>query len=315
MATFHNQFLECKSNRNYEPFWNPFFEAWGAKFPERAVVFKDIPLDVNLTKEQSTVLAEAWALRQQVLGRQANGQHTATVNKMMKNIMKGSLDRPTCVLQPWEMYSKTHYMKVKDAVKTEQEELKKVPFAEPAKKTTLGIVKWHVKAAFGNESEEVKAEVLAAIEAMKEVKSAEIEEAKKQDHDKDVMCSYISKIAVILTQFFEELHEMTNWVFTVLMGGPHPAAGGTLDVSSFHVGTMKLGNRFSQAYPQFSQNIMVPYTQFVECVFRQSPLLSTRYQTNTSFNSRCSRSVEGTKLDIIHSGHRFWIFVYCAITL
>lgn len=129
------------------------------------------------------------------------------------------------------------------------------------------------------------------------------------------MCSYISKIAAILTQFFKELHEMTDWAFTVLMGGPHPAAGGTLDVSSFHVGTTKLGNWFSQAYPQFSQNIMVPYTQFVERVFRQSLLLSTRYQTNTSFNSRRSRSVEGTKLDIIHSGHCFWIFVYCPITL
>jgi hypothetical protein len=119
-------------------------------------------------------------------GRWANGQHTATVKKMMKNIMKGSTDRPTRVLQPWEMYSKTHYTKVKDAVTTEQEELKKVPSAELAKKTTLGIVKRHVKATFDNESEEVKAEVLAAIEAMKEAKSAEIEEAKKQDHDKDV---------------------------------------------------------------------------------------------------------------------------------
>jgi hypothetical protein len=120
------------------------------------------------------------------VGWQVNGQHTATVNKMMKNIMNGSTDKPTCVLKPWEMYSKTHYMKVKDAVKTEQEELKQVLFAEPAKKTTLGIIKRHLKATFNNESEEVKAEVLAAIEAMKEVKCAEIEEAKKQDHNKDV---------------------------------------------------------------------------------------------------------------------------------
>jgi hypothetical protein len=119
-------------------------------------------------------------------GRWANGQHTATVNKMMKNIMKGSTDKPTRVLKPWEMYSKTHYMKVKDAVKTEQEELQKLLFTEQAKKTTLGIVKRHLKAAFNNESEEVKAEVLAAIEAMKEAKCAEIEEAKKQGHDKDV---------------------------------------------------------------------------------------------------------------------------------
>jgi hypothetical protein len=114
-----------------------------------------------------------------------NGQHTATVNKMMKNIMKGSTGKPTHVLKPWEMYSKTHYMKVKDAVKTEQEELKKVLFAEPAKKTTLSL-SGISKPLSNNESEKVKAEVLAAIEAMKEVKCVEIEEAKKQDHNKDV---------------------------------------------------------------------------------------------------------------------------------
>jgi hypothetical protein len=79
--------------------------------------------------------------------------------------------------------------------------------------------------------------------------------------------SYISKIAAILSQFFQELHELTDWVFTVLMGGP--AAGGTLDINSFHIGATKLGNPFSQAYPQFRQNIMVPYTQFVERVFRK----------------------------------------------
>ncbi|KAG2063394.1 hypothetical protein BDR04DRAFT_1123289 [Suillus decipiens] len=208
MAIFHNQFLECKANRNYEPLWNPFFEAWGARFPDLLCCQKPGHC-INNTSWRNSVMI--WA----------NGQHTATVNKMMKNIMKGSMDKPTHVLKPWEMYSKMHYTKVKDAVKTEQEELKKVPFAEPAKKTTLGIIKRHLKAAFNNESEEVKAEVLAAIKAMKEVKCVEIEEAKKQDHDKDVC---ISKITVILTQFFKELHEMTDWAFTVLMGGPDPAA-------------------------------------------------------------------------------------------
>lgn len=47
-------------------------------------------------------------------GRHTNGKHAATVNKMMKNIMKkDSTEKYTCVLKPWEMYSKTHYMKVK----------------------------------------------------------------------------------------------------------------------------------------------------------------------------------------------------------
>ncbi|KAG1839352.1 hypothetical protein F4604DRAFT_1691291 [Suillus subluteus] len=209
-------------------------------------------------------------------GWRANGKHTTTVNKMMKNILtKDSTNKPPRVLKPWEMYSKTHYTKVKDAVKTEQEELKNAPFAEPAKKTALHVVKWHLKCAFDNESKEVKEEVFAAVEAMKEKRRTEIEEAEKQNHDKEVIHSYISKIAVILSQFFEELHEMMDWVFTVLMSGPHPAAGGTLDISSFHIGTTKLGNRFSQAYPQFSQNIMVPYKQFIEHIFHKFLALLT----------------------------------------
>ncbi|KAG1874050.1 hypothetical protein C8R48DRAFT_669679 [Suillus tomentosus] len=99
--------------------------------------------------------------------------------------------------------------KIEDMVKNKQEKLKNVLSAEPARKTTLCIVKQHLKNAFNNESEEIKAEVLAAVEEMKEMKYAKIEEAKKHtEHcDKDI---YISKISTILTQFFEELHEMTN---------------------------------------------------------------------------------------------------------
>jgi hypothetical protein len=52
----------------------------------------------------------------------------------------------------------------------------------------------------------------------------------------------MSKIAAILAQFFEELHEMTDRVITTLMGVPQP---GALDMSNFHIGTTKLGNQFT----------------------------------------------------------------------
>lgn len=62
---------------------------------------------------------------------------------------------------------------------------------------------------------------------------------------------------------------MTGWTFSVLMGGPDPSAGGTLDISSFHVGTTKLGNRFSQVYLQFRTNVMLPYSDFVQRAFHK----------------------------------------------
>jgi hypothetical protein len=44
---------------------------------------------------------------------------------------------------------------------------------------------------------------------------------------------------------------MTDWVFTVLMGGPQPSTGGTLDVSSFHVGKKKDGKSVQPSLPTF----------------------------------------------------------------
>jgi hypothetical protein len=66
MQTYREQFLQCKADRNYEPFWAPFYEEWSKMFPERLEVFKDIPLDQPLTPEQSIIEAEAWNLQKQV---------------------------------------------------------------------------------------------------------------------------------------------------------------------------------------------------------------------------------------------------------
>ncbi|KAG1760809.1 hypothetical protein EDD22DRAFT_954637 [Suillus occidentalis] len=135
--------------------------------------------------------------------------------------------------------------------------------SQPVGKSSIHLITQHTKTAFKEESEDVRAVVFTDVEAMKERKCAKIEEVKKQG-DTVSKNIHVSEIALILSQFFEELHEMTDWVFTVLMGGPDPAMGGALDVSSFHVGTMKIGNWFSQIYPNFTKSVMVPYTQFVE---------------------------------------------------
>ncbi|KAG2067395.1 hypothetical protein BDR04DRAFT_1120510 [Suillus decipiens] len=34
MQTYQEQFLRCKADRNYEPFWAPFYEEWSKMFPE-----------------------------------------------------------------------------------------------------------------------------------------------------------------------------------------------------------------------------------------------------------------------------------------
>ncbi|KAG1846149.1 hypothetical protein C8R48DRAFT_779641 [Suillus tomentosus] len=198
---------------------------------------------------------------------------------MVGRIMKASKAKPSHSLKGWEMYARLHYNdKVKDTVKSHQDALKRDLNAVPAKKMNLYIIKEHTKMAFEGESEDVKEEVQAAIEAMKEKKCAEMEEMKKKNTSPD-NAVYISKIGAILTQFFEELHQMTGWTFLVLMGGPDVAAGGMLDISSFYVGTTKLGNRFSQAYPQFTTNVMLLYSEFIHRAFSEAATSSTPSST------------------------------------
>ncbi|KAG1718831.1 hypothetical protein EDB19DRAFT_1919926 [Suillus lakei] len=90
-------------------------------------------------------------------------------------------------------------------------------------KTNLSIIKEQTKLAFEAKSEDVKEETRVAIEAMKEKKHIEMDKIKKNSASLD-NAVYISKIGAILTQFFKELHLMTGWTFSVLMGGPDPAA-------------------------------------------------------------------------------------------
>jgi hypothetical protein len=56
----------CQAKRNYTRFWEPVFEEWFATFPERLCIYKDIPLDVDLTVEQKTVVGKAVENHRQV---------------------------------------------------------------------------------------------------------------------------------------------------------------------------------------------------------------------------------------------------------
>jgi hypothetical protein len=108
-------------------------------------------------------------------GRAANSANTGAINKMLGHILKkGSGEKTSRVLKPWEMYSKTHYMaKVKDGVMAECS-------SQPVRKSSIHLITQCTKKAFKEESEEVRAAVFAAVEAMKEKKCAEIEEVKEQ---------------------------------------------------------------------------------------------------------------------------------------
>lgn len=64
--TFYDKYQICQATKDYSTFWPPFFEAWSEKFPERLVVFPDIPLNQDLDIEQNAAVKKAYERRKEV---------------------------------------------------------------------------------------------------------------------------------------------------------------------------------------------------------------------------------------------------------
>ena len=60
----------------------------------------------------------------------------------------------------------------------------------------------------------------------------------------------------------------TRWSFSVLAGGPDPAANGTIQTISIHVGLY--GHSFGKATANFPETYMKPYSTFLHSVYHES---------------------------------------------
>ncbi|KAG2093899.1 uncharacterized protein F5147DRAFT_779188 [Suillus discolor] len=298
---FYEQYQQCQARRDYSTFWKPFYEAWGAKFPEWLVVFPDIPLDEDLNGEQKQIVSKVYEERKlQLMHKLRNDWGSSKALCKAKNNREktcasliASITAPqrACALQSHEAYSKLYFAtRGKPTVDAEMQCLQHVanlaklgnrmdkrgekdindttaddPTSSSMEKGQLpkriAVIKRVTRELYDHETPEVKAEVAAYIEQLNEKKSQDSEAAKTgEDIDHQVT---IDQLVDILAEFFQELERLTGWSFSVLMGGPTPALGGKIDVSSFHVGCTEMGNLFSEAYPHFNSTIMKPWVEFV----------------------------------------------------
>ncbi|KAG2750183.1 hypothetical protein P692DRAFT_20683245, partial [Suillus brevipes Sb2] len=256
----------CQAKRNYSGFWEPVFEEWFSRFPERLRVFKDVPLDVELTVEQKTEVGRAIEhRRQQIMNKFKNDMCSSKVNRRTKNrnnkMMTADVATASTSLTPaaTEAFSKLFF---DDMVK-------------PTLNLAIETAKAEAVANAAAENREVKMPSKIAIirkqtSLLYHSASDEVKQQVAEFHSPEIRISrYIDKLPAVLTEFFDELQRLTGLVFTVLMGGPTPAMGGQIDVQSFHVGATEIGNQFDLAYPEFNSGIMRPWKEFVKRVFHK----------------------------------------------
>ncbi|KAG1753148.1 hypothetical protein EDD22DRAFT_850523 [Suillus occidentalis] len=251
MEEYREKYLECQAAGDYTPFWAPFFEDYHARWPERELLFPDVPLNIDLTPEQKVVNATAVDARKKQLmhrfrntfgnytaKRKMKAQTTSSIEKMLacQSSLKG-----TRTLQPAEAYSKLYYKtRIKPVVDAEMKVLTREAGLSPitsdeegdiggdvkqSKKLRLSLVKKHTCALFTNETPEVKAEVADFVKKWTE--------DRKRSSSEDENISFtenIEKLPGVLADIFAGLAKQTGWTFSVLMGGPSPAMGGRIQI-------------------------------------------------------------------------------------
>ncbi|KAG1745512.1 uncharacterized protein EDB91DRAFT_1080406 [Suillus paluster] len=248
--TYRDEYLKCQKKGNYSNFWQLFFEKWEEQWPPRASLDPTVPVGQALTAEQLKQEAEIRAAVQTHLmvklrndnghskvACKANAAGNSVVNKLLKNIVKGPTTTQTRPLKESEVYTKKYY----------------ASRVQPC-----------------SESADVKEEISQLAREMREARREAVKGRESSEATNEII---VLRLTEILSMFFGELHEATGWTFSVLLGGPDPSNGGTIDVSSLHVGSTKLGNRFNQVFAKFNDNVMVPYYEFVSHVFSEAGIL------------------------------------------
>ncbi|KIK34242.1 hypothetical protein CY34DRAFT_110353 [Suillus luteus UH-Slu-Lm8-n1] len=259
LQTFLPAYIECIPAKNYEPVlkkvWLDFFQRW----PEREVVFPDIPADEVLSVQQTNLLAKAVSARQLQITRWYRWQ--TNVSRMSRTSGTRGVLKFDAVLaggvtsgrapRKMHVYSHQYYdkkvkMDADKAIRTEN-----VTDRGPRLNKHLALT----QEKFEAESEEVKEQVEKNYQNArakfardrKRLKAGKM--PKVDEHTKN---KAIRELGPMLDRVFRYLSHVTDgWKFSVLMAGPDPTKGGTA-VYDYHIGELDNGIQFNTFCANFN---------------------------------------------------------------
>ncbi|KAH7907676.1 hypothetical protein BJ138DRAFT_1116494 [Hygrophoropsis aurantiaca] len=250
-----------KIEGDYSAFWNPLFESWFKEYPQRLHTFPDIPLETQLTSEQSVVLAKDIVNRKDRLRTWFRWRSNASKsNRSLKTkeakILSSILQPKTRRKSPAEVYFDLHY---EDRVKPLLE-LSDTDKAKPGANLVKG--RQLAKELFANEDADIKAAVKTFHASQKKKSGIAVEETCAK-----TIQNNIDGLAVGLDRIFEHLSRLTRWKFSVVMGGPDPSKGWEISTAAYHYGTTPMGSNYANIYPQFDRDILDSFAGFLELIF------------------------------------------------
>ncbi|KAG1868966.1 hypothetical protein DFJ58DRAFT_837802 [Suillus subalutaceus] len=144
-----------KKKGNYSTFWQPFFKKWEERWPVRASVFPDIPMNQVLTATQleeedqfKTGLQKRLTVKfcndhgTSKPGHKAAATGNSAVHKLLSNIVTGPMTSRKCPLKESEVYTKKYYTsQVQASIKDELNTIKeKQSYATNHRKINIRVV-------------------------------------------------------------------------------------------------------------------------------------------------------------------------------
>lgn len=186
------------------------------------------------------------------------------------------------------MYSKLYYdERVKPTVEAE------IGDQKISRTERFAIINKHLDTIYEQEPETLKEEIRRAIEEDRQVKESERElstsvvTADESFGAKEYLLYVLyynsiywhsqltrygraqSSLPDMIGDFLEAMAKRTGWSFSMIGGGPDGANDGKIRTISLHTGKDVYGQTFPKAIPDYKEAILVPYSKFLESVYRE----------------------------------------------
>ncbi|KAH9836219.1 uncharacterized protein C8Q71DRAFT_724057 [Rhodofomes roseus] len=239
-------------------FWEQWPELPGLFGPE--ITVQDLS-DEQLETYRNALQKRKLQIRAKFYNDQAKTRHEKLKTLSLSAVISAGKSTSTRVPQEVEVYSKLYYRdKVKESV---EEEIKN---GQGSKNKNIGVVRRETALAFEAETDEVKAEVKAFVQKVKEATAAESKE-RPVERTPQRYQSAINDLPRFLEYVLLYLAEETGWALTVMGGGPCPEEGGAIQTFAYHVGTTDAGHNFKQTYMNYQEAVMDPYARFLKAKY------------------------------------------------
>ncbi|KIK33854.1 hypothetical protein CY34DRAFT_98909 [Suillus luteus UH-Slu-Lm8-n1] len=263
---------QSTGDKDFTCFWPSIHKYWFKTWPERKILFPDIPSDVPLTDEQTKQEGQAEKRRIVQLATwfrwRTNASKKNRSLKKEQTVFDAALLPKTRAKSVEEIYMGMVYEEqIKPLVEAER---------EAGNITTSGhrmaLGRKFSKELLEDESDEVKEEVRKRYDeqikgSKGKVDLLEDEGDDNDENDPDAIAKGIDELPIICQRFARLVKKKTQFIVSFMCAGPDPRHNQDIITLSCHPSETSSGRNFADLHPDEDHAFLGAYQEFAESIF------------------------------------------------